>query len=178
MDMLRNQIRACARCPLRANVAIQPVPGQGLPTARIMLIKEKITYQEAKMEDNLLYAQKAFIKQLFKNLNVSTDDLYVTSLTKCNCVRGHDTNAKPFKADVIKCIDWLMAEINIVKPKVILSFGVYTTKMLRDQIPQHNFIELPAIDKLFAAGKGRIIKHIKEIAELVNALEVNELRNR
>lgn len=166
MNLLRDKIRSCTKCPLASSIVIRPVPGQGRSTARIMLIKEKISYSEAKMEDNLLVLQSTFIKRFFKEIDVREEDLYITSIVKCNC--------EAVKAKYIdSCVDWLKEEIFILKPKIIVCFGDGTYKYFKKHIPMCQCIKLPAIDTLM--NRGHVTKNLKEIAELINTLRDNEL---
>ncbi len=189
MDALRNSIRNCNKCPLRANVPILPVPGQGLQTARIFLVKDRITYEEAKMDLNLLVTHDSYIKAFFKELGVDERDLYISSAVKCNCTvhRNTYTNqwnkstytteheiGQPVAANYNACIDWLKDEINMVNPKVLACFGSKIAKVLKKKIPDREFIELPAIDRMMSRNKG-YLRSLKELAKLITALKDNEL---
>lgn len=91
------------------------------------LNKDKSNWYDLIEEENSLTTKK--LKQfIFDSSNglVKQDDIYITNAIKCGRTdifyRGNNIN---LKKSAINCSEYLLDEINIVKPKVIFTLGYY-----------------------------------------------------
>jgi len=88
----------------------------------------------------------SFIQQVFGIIDeaeISEDEIYITDMIKCHWRTGSNiNNAKNSKApsEIAKiCIDtWLRKEIEILKPKAIISFGEEVYQNLKEYIVAPN----------------------------------------
>lgn len=101
------------------------------------MLKLNKEYLKNKTKDNwnkLIEVEKSLTKkQLLKYLNISSngkitnfDNIYITNAIMCarkgNSYRGNNIN---LKYSTISCSKYLSSQIDIVKPKVILTLGYY-----------------------------------------------------
>ena len=118
LEELAEHIKSCTRCQLRENCA-SPVPGIGSINSKYLLIGEA----PGKHEDE---AGVPFVglagKRLDKLLNVadiSLNDCYLTNVVRCRPAQNRD----PKKSEIRSCLKWLQEEVNLVRPKYIITLG-------------------------------------------------------
>lgn len=84
--------------------------------------------------DNLVNSEKSLTKKQLTNFMIESsngrirflDDIYITNAIMCarkgNCYRGDNIN---LKISTINCKEYLLRQIEIVEPKVIVTLGYY-----------------------------------------------------
>ncbi len=114
---LATEIAGCSKCSLAANTQ-HKVPGQGAIPAKIMVVSfytddnaEKTMYP---MSGNILSQFQKWLSAIQINLQ----DVYVTNLIKCN---PHNSGIN--KNYVENCMFYLDNEIQIIRPKIIMTLG-------------------------------------------------------
>lgn len=125
MSALRKQAAHCTACPLYKN-ATQTVFGEGLSTARIMLIGE----QPGEREDieGLPFVGPAggLLNRALQEAGIERDACYVTNAVKHfkwkprGKRRLHKT---PAQREIDACRQWLVAEVRVVQPEVLVCLG-------------------------------------------------------
>ncbi len=117
IDELRNICEHCHLCELsksRKNVLF----GYGNRYSDIMFISDEPTNSEDELGE--FYSGKAgeLLKNMIENvLKVQKEDVYLTSLVKCKSSTGINTSS------VDTCNDYLLKQIELIKPKLIVVLG-------------------------------------------------------
>lgn len=132
LDELRTAIDACRACPLWQR-ATQAVPGEGSGRARVMLVGE----QPGDLED---LSGRPFVGPAGKLLDnalaqaaIERSEVFVTNTVKHfswfprGKRRMHKT---PAQQEVAACLDWLRAEIGLVRPQIIVCLGATAARAL------------------------------------------------
>src|SRR5436190_1252404 len=120
-DDLRKEIDACRACPLWER-ATQGVPGEGGSKARVMLVGEQPGDQEDLTGRPFVGPAGRLLDSALEKAGVDRSDVYVTNAVKHfswfprGKRRIHKT---PAQSEVAACLDWLEAEIQLVRPSVI-----------------------------------------------------------
>lgn len=114
---LVEETRNCEGCSLKD----QPHPMVTLgKTPRFMMVFDSPTYQEGKKDKMLEGDNGAYIKAALKDVGLSANDGYFTSLVKAPKPAG----SKGLTNDQINgCTGYLKREIEILKPAVIVAMG-------------------------------------------------------
>lgn len=113
---LINRVLSCRRCPFSVS---HSWPASGNLNSRIMIVDESV---------NAMEKDKDILEMMLKEINLAKDDVYLTPLIKCGF--GRLTNA--MKQALLKhCIDYLIKEIEIVHPKVIVALGATADDAVR-----------------------------------------------
>ncbi len=117
LDALRDRLAAWKGCPLaeRAN----PVFGHGNPRAAIMFIGEAPGQKEDEQGKPFVGAAGKLLDEMLKSIDMSRDDVYISNVVK---YRPPD-NRDPTPEEKEACVPWLMLEIAIIKPRVIITLG-------------------------------------------------------
>jgi len=129
LEQLHREILACRAC-LAAGYMIEPPPlVWGQARAPFMLIGQAPSRTD--LLQRHMYSGPAAQKLLsWLRLSGFADDdfgttLYMTALTKCFPGRlpGKSTDRAPSARELLLCSDWLIQQVNIVQPSVIILFG-------------------------------------------------------
>jgi uracil-DNA glycosylase family 4 len=143
LDVLATQIRSCVQCPLHAT-RTKAVPGEGTPSARVMLIGEAPGRDEDQRGQPFVGAAGRFLDQMLAGSGVNRDDLFITNTVKCR----PENNRPPRKREVDTCTSlYLFEQIELINPALIMLLGSVATKKLlgvnsvnevRGRVIEHN----------------------------------------
>jgi len=115
-------------------VTFSPIPGIGPPNAKIMLVGEAPGKDEDLLEEPFVGKCGKFLDRcLIEPAGLRRDELYITNVVKCMC-RDGNKNRKPKREEVWSCEDWLVKEIQLINPKIIITLGDTAFKWFTEQI--------------------------------------------
>lgn len=118
-------LEQCRRCELWRD-ATQAVPGQGNETARLMLVGEQPGDQEDLAGRVFVGPAGQVLDEALKRAGVSRDALYLTNAVKHFkwIARGkRRIHKSPAQREIDACAHWLNAELERVRPDVIVTLG-------------------------------------------------------
>jgi uracil-DNA glycosylase len=143
LEALATQIRSCVQCPLHAT-RTKAVPGEGTPSARVMLIGEAPGRDEDQRGQPFVGAAGRFLDEMLAGSGVNRDDLFITNTVKCR----PENNRPPRKREVDTCTSlYLFEQIELINPALIMLLGSVATKKLlgvnsvnevRGRVIEHN----------------------------------------
>ncbi|MFW6357941.1 MAG: uracil-DNA glycosylase [Chroococcales cyanobacterium] len=119
VDELVSPCNNCYRCELGQN-RTHAVIGRGNPQADIMLIGEAPGQQED--EQGLPFVGKSgqLLERILASVNLDTEhDIYICNINKCRPPK----NRKPTAPEIAACKPYLLEQIRLVNPKIILLTG-------------------------------------------------------
>ena len=123
---------ACKGCDLYCH-ATQAVGGQGPSTASLMLVGEQPGDQEDRQGAPFVGPAGAVLDRILEDLRIPRESLYITNAVKHFkfIQRGKfRLHQNPRMSEIMACRPWLLAEIEAVKPKVVLCLGASASKSL------------------------------------------------
>jgi uracil-DNA glycosylase family protein len=169
---LREEARACQDCPLWAN-ATQTVFGAGDPHARVMLVGEQPGDEEDKKGLPFVGPAGRLLDRALEAAGVNREHLYVTNAVKHFKwqLRGKRRLHKtPAQREIDACHQWLEAEVQTVKPHVIVALGATAAKAVigRDfkvSIQRGQFVESPHAPYVFATFHPSALLRLQEDEE-------------
>jgi len=118
---LCQQIALCHKCDI-ARLRTKVVPGEGAENAEIMFIGEAPGWHEDQQGRPFVGPAGQFLDQLLLSINLKRPQVYIANVIKC---RPPD-NREPLPTEIQNCAPWLESQINIIKPKMIVSLGRYS----------------------------------------------------
>ena len=97
----------------------------GNPDAEIMLVGEAPGYNEEKEEEPFVGPAGQKLNDILKAMGVKREDVYISNLVKFRPAMPRQTtnNRKPTPEEMAACLPLVMAEISVVKPKLIIALG-------------------------------------------------------
>jgi uracil-DNA glycosylase len=125
LDELNDQAKKCQRCPLHCN-ATQTVLGEGSSTASLMIIGEQPGDEEDLIGRPFVGPSGKLLNDGLNIEKIERQNIYVTNAVKHFKFepRGkRRVHQKPDAGEVQHCKYWLVNEINLVRPKLILAMG-------------------------------------------------------
>jgi uracil-DNA glycosylase family 4 len=130
LDALHEQIRACIACPL-SRTRIQAVPGDGPVTARIMAVGEAPGETEDRTGIPFVGAAGKLLTKLLEGVGLQRADLYICNVLKCRPPGNRD----PLPEEVEACAHFLDAQVELIRPDVILLLGRHALQRILPGAP-------------------------------------------
>jgi DNA polymerase len=146
---LRSIAAGCTACPLYIH-ATQTVFGEGPATARLMLVGETAGDQEDVQGRPFVGPAGKLLDRCLTEAGLDRKAAYVSNVVKHFkfTPRGkRRIHGKPNAAEIRACIPWLMAEIDRVKPEMIVCLGATAAKALLGasfRVTQQRGIAIPS----------------------------------
>ena len=123
---IREDIGDCQRCKL-AKTRTNIVFGVGDPHAELMFIGEAPGRDEdLKGEPFVGRAGQLLTKMIEAGMGLSRADVYVANVLKCR----PPGNRNPEPAEIAACREYLEAQIDLVKPAVLVALGKFAAQFL------------------------------------------------
>src|SRR4051812_5025316 len=125
LKTLREAAAGCRGCPLHGP-ATQTVFGEGRKRAELMLVGEMPGDREDREGHPFVGPAGRELDKALEQAGIDRADVYITNAVKHfkyqerGKRRIHD---KPKRAEVDACLPWLRAELDVVKPRVLLLLG-------------------------------------------------------
>jgi len=122
---LREHIGDCTRCRLSKG-RTKLVFGVGNPDADIMFVGEGPGADEDAQGEPFVGRAGQLLNNMISAMGIRREDVYIANVVKCR----PPNNRAPEKDEVDTCSPFLMQQIDIVKPKVIVALGATAAKNL------------------------------------------------
>lgn len=120
------EVRGCTNCGLHAT-RTKTVFGVGSPAARIMFIGEAPGADEdASGEPFLGRAGQLLTAMIEKGMGLKREDVYICNVIKCR----PPNNRTPETGEIAACKDYLLRQIEIIRPQVIIALGAPAAQTL------------------------------------------------
>jgi len=132
LPVLQKAINACEGCDLY-RCAIQPVFGRGPATARLMLVGEQPGDEEDRAGEPFIGPAGRLLDTLLAESGIDRTTVYVTNAVKHFkfTERGkRRLHENPRAAEVFACRPWLLAELEAVRPQLVVALGATASKSL------------------------------------------------
>jgi uracil-DNA glycosylase family 4 len=129
MDELAAEVRDCKKCRLWRD-AKNPVPGEGNPEARLMLIGEAPGYQEDMKGRPFVGRAGKLLDTLLAGIGLSRGDVYISNIVK----HRPPENRAPKTDEIEACAPYLDRQIRIISPKIIVTLGNHSTRYILSKV--------------------------------------------
>jgi len=106
----------CANCGLASD---KKVPGTGFPLAQVMIIGEGPGADEELSGYPFVGRAGQLLTKALNEVGLERSKVYISNIVKCR----PSGNRQPIKTEVEACRIWLLKEIELVSPKVIIALG-------------------------------------------------------
>ncbi|MEA1890274.1 MAG: uracil-DNA glycosylase [Pseudomonadota bacterium] len=136
-NVLQKEVQACQRCALSKSRS-QTVFGSGSTQAELLLIGEAPGAEEDRQ--GLPFVGKAgkLLDAMLLAIGLQRDQVYTCNILKCR----PPNNRNPQAAEVAACAPFLSAQIDYIKPKVVLALGRFAAhSLLQTEMPVYKMRE-------------------------------------
>lgn len=110
-------------CELK-NTATQAVPGIGSAEAEIVFIGEAPGKKEDEMGEPFVGAAGKFLNEMLADINLKREEIYITNIVKYRPPNNRD----PLPEEKSACRAWLLDELKIISPRLIVFLGRHAMK--------------------------------------------------
>ena len=122
---IERAVAACTRCTLYST-ALNPVPGEGNPDADFMVVGEAPGATEDETGRPFVGAAGKLLTQILEAIKLSREDVFI-----CNVLKHRPPgNRNPAPEEVTACSPYLIRQIELIRPKVILALGTFSAQTL------------------------------------------------
>ena len=125
LDALRGPVLACVKCPHLVQSRTQVVFGVGNPDAEVMFVGEAPGADEDLVGEPFVGKAGQLLTKIIEAMNFRRSDVYIANVLKCrpNTPPGEPGNRKPTHPEMDVCKPYLLQQIEIIQPKVLVALG-------------------------------------------------------
>ena len=121
LSELNEEIGRCQRCEI-AKYRTKAVPGEGPEDAEIIFIGEAPGWHEDQQGRPFVGPAGQYLEQLLASIGLKRQQVYIANVIKCRPMANRD----PLPTEIQNCQKWLERQIEILRPKMIVTLGRYS----------------------------------------------------
>jgi DNA polymerase len=126
LKLIREDLGDCTRCKLHQQGRKQIVFGVGNPHADLMFVGEGPGADEDIQGEPFVGRAGQLLNNMIKAMGIRREDVYIANVVKCR----PPGNRTPERDECDTCSPFLMRQIAVIKPKVIVALGAVAAKNL------------------------------------------------
>ena len=122
---LKNRAMACVKCPNLARTRKNVVFGVGDIDSPLLFVGEAPGADEDEQGEPFVGAAGQLLTRIIKAMGFSRENVYIANILKCrpDMPQGSSGNRKPTTDEMKTCLPYLLEQIDIIKPSVIVALG-------------------------------------------------------
>ncbi|MGK2936020.1 MAG: uracil-DNA glycosylase [Gemmatimonadaceae bacterium] len=125
LEAIAETVRGCTLCGLYAT-ATQSVPGEGSPTADLVCVGEAPGANEDATGRPFVGEAGKLLTKILEAIKLSREEVFI-----CNVLKHRPPgNRNPLPAEVEACSPYLVRQLELIQPKVIVAFGTFAAQTL------------------------------------------------
>jgi DNA polymerase len=113
------EVAECARCPELVANRTKTVPGQGSPYAQLVFVGEGPGQDEDLQGLAFVGRAGQLLTKMIESIAMTRDDVFIANIVKCR----PPGNRQPTPDEAANCRPYLMRQIAVICPKVIVALG-------------------------------------------------------
>ncbi|MDP9178241.1 MAG: uracil-DNA glycosylase [Gemmatimonadota bacterium] len=127
LKAIEKSVAKCTRCRLY-KTALNPVPGEGNPKAQLVCVGEAPGGREDETGRPFVGAAGNLLNKILAAVELRREDVFI-----CNVLKHRPPgNRNPLPDEVAACSPYLVRQLELIKPKVIVAFGGFAAQTLLD----------------------------------------------
>ena len=125
LEQITSLVASCKKCPLY-KTATNPVPGEGNARAKLMCVGEAPGATEDETGRPFVGAAGQLLTKILAAIDLPREEVYI-----CNVLKHRPPgNRNPEPDEVTACSPYLIRQIELIQPKVILALGTFAAQTL------------------------------------------------
>jgi uracil-DNA glycosylase family 4 len=132
LGAIQNRVAACLKCPHLASSRTQTVFGVGNPDAEIMFVGEAPGADEDAQGEPFVGRAGQLLTKIIRAMGFAREDVYIANILKCrpDMPAGSFGNRAPTPVEMQTCRPFLLEQVEIIAPKVIVALGAVAVEGL------------------------------------------------
>lgn len=129
-ELARIEARAkvCVKCSELSRCRHSVVFGVGSPHAEIMFVGEAPGHDEDMQGEPFVGRAGELLTKIIAAMGYRREDVYIANVLKCRPPQ----NRTPLPDEVTNCLPYLLSQIELIQPKVIIALGATAVRALLD----------------------------------------------
>jgi uracil-DNA glycosylase family 4 len=129
---VQKRVAACTKCQHLACTRTQTVFGVGNPNAELMFIGEAPGADEDAQGEPFVGRAGQLLTRIIQTMGFAREDVYIANILKCrpDVPRGSFGNRAPTPTEMQTCRPYLVEQIDIIQPKVLVALGAVAVEGL------------------------------------------------
>lgn len=141
-------VAACTRCELHA-AARNPVPGEGDPSARFVVVGEAPGATEDELGRPFVGRSGELLNKILEAIGFKREQVFI-----CNVLKHRPPgNRNPAAGEIVACRPYLLRQLELLQPRVILALGTFAAQtLLETDVPigklrglEHTYHGIPLV---------------------------------
>ena len=125
LDEIARKVHKCTRCPLY-ETATKGVPGEGNPKAKLVCVGEAPGAKEDETGRPFVGQAGQLLNKILAAIDLTREEVFI-----CNVLKHRPPgNRNPRPEEVEACSPYLIRQLELIKPKVIVAFGTFAAQTL------------------------------------------------
>lgn len=125
LKAIEKSVAKCTRCRLH-KTALNPVPGEGNPKAGLVCVGEAPGANEDQTGRPFVGPAGNLLNKILAAVDLRREDVFI-----CNVLKHRPPgNRNPLPDEVAACSPYLVRQLELIKPKVIVAFGSFAAQTL------------------------------------------------
>jgi uracil-DNA glycosylase family 4 len=125
LDEIAEKVHKCTRCPLY-ETATKGVPGEGSSKAKLVCVGEAPGAKEDETGHPFVGQAGQLLTKILAAIDMTREQVFI-----CNVLKHRPPgNRNPRREEVEACSPYLIRQLELIKPKVIVAFGTFAAQTL------------------------------------------------
>jgi uracil-DNA glycosylase len=125
LEDVARAVASCTACPLYGT-ATHPVPGEGSATASLVCVGEAPGATEDETGRPFVGRAGQLLDKILAAIDLARENVFI-----CNVLKHRPPgNRNPLPAEVTACTPFLVRQLELIRPRVILAFGSFAAQTL------------------------------------------------
>ncbi len=125
LEQAAAEASSCTKCRL-AEGRTQVVYGVGAPDADLLFIGEGPGFHEDKQGEPFVGAAGQLLTKMLQGIGLERSEVYIANIVKCRPPGNRD----PQPDEIEACTPWLVEQISLIQPRVVVTLGNFATKFV------------------------------------------------
>ncbi len=132
LSSIQRRVAACTKCPHLASSRTQTVFGVGSPDAEIMFVGEAPGVDEDAQGEPFVGRAGQLLTKIIKAMGFAREEVYIANILKCrpDTPASSFGNRAPTPVEMQTCRPYLIEQIDIIRPRVIVALGAVAVEGL------------------------------------------------
>ncbi|MCX8109059.1 MAG: uracil-DNA glycosylase, partial [Verrucomicrobiae bacterium] len=125
LEELHKRVLGCQKCKHLAESRRNVVFGVGNPAARLVFVGEAPGLEEDEQGEPFVGKAGQLLTRIIQTMGLRREEVYICNILKCRPdTPGRSAgNRKPTPTEMATCLPYLLEQLRIIKPEVIVALG-------------------------------------------------------
>jgi DNA polymerase len=128
LALIEARAKVCVKCGELSRCRHSVVFGVGSPRAEIMFVGEAPGHDEDMQGEPFVGRAGELLTKIITAMGYKREDVYIANVLKCRPPQ----NRTPLPDEISNCLPYLLSQIELIQPKIIVALGATAVRSLLD----------------------------------------------